>query len=345
MKEKILGAILGLCVGDALGVPVEFASRESLRLDPVTGMRGYGVHDQPPGTWSDDSSMTLCLLDSLTHGLDYGDIMQRFVSWMFKAQYTPHGEVFDIGGITKKALFRFGRETEPLLCGGRSEHDNGNGSLMRILPLIFYLRSRHGHPLSCPAGANEERERVREEFFNIIHNVSSLTHAHAKSRIACGIYLCIAGRLASSGDLPFAVNAGIHEARAYYEKTEGYAEELRHFERLYSGDSILDFANLPEEAIQSGGYVVDTLEAALWCLLNTDSYEGCVLKAVNLGGDTDTTAAVAGGLAGMAYGLNAIPEAWRQQLARREYIEGLCAAFYFSLPKYPTSQRECAPTL
>ncbi len=337
MKEKILGAVMGLCVGDALGVPVEFMSREALRADPVTGMRGHGVHDQPPGTWSDDSSMALCLLDSLARGLDYTDVMQRFVSWMYEGEYTPQGELFDIGGITKKALFRFGRGADPLLCGGRAEHDNGNGSLMRVLPLVFHLHSRFGYPLSCLAGTVEKRERAKEEFFGIIHNVSSLTHAHPRSRIACGMYLCIAGAII--GDYrPSAVGAGLYEAKRYYEKREGYAEELRHFERMYSGNSVRDFMNLPEEEIRSGGYVVDTLEAALWCFLNTNSYESCVLKAVNLGGDTDTTAAVAGGLAGMAYGLNAIPEAWLRQLARRDYIEGLCSAFHVSLCTY-TAER------
>jgi ADP-ribosylglycohydrolase len=333
MKEKILGGILGVCVGDALGVPVEFVSRESLRHDPVTGMRGYGTHSQAPGTWSDDSSMTLCLLDSLTSGLDYTDIMQRFVSWMYEGQYTPHGEVFDIGGITKKALFHFGGGTEPLLCGGRSEYDNGNGSLMRILPLVFHLHSRCGYPPSHPADTHEERERGRDAFFGMIHDVSSLTHAHPRSHIACGIYLCIAGSLIV-GSVPSAVGAGIHEAKTYYEKREEYAEELRHFKRICGNAAIRDFANLPQEAITSSGYVVDTLEAALWCLLNTTSYESCVLQAVNLGGDTDTVAAVAGGLAGLAYGPDAIPEAWKRQLARREYIEELCSAFYVSLCAY-----------
>ena len=331
MKEKILGAIMGLCVGDALGVPVEFASRKSLQRDPVTGMRGYGVHNQPPGTWSDDTSMTLCLLDSLAHGLDYDDIMQRFVSWMFEGKYTPHGEVFDIGGITKKALFRFGRGTEPLQCGGRSEFDNGNGSLMRILPLIFYLCSQYGYSPLGMMGTQEKHDDSIDGFFNTIHNVSSLTHAHARSHIACGIYLTVVGSLMQSCSSSISIGAAIYAAKKYYETKESYADELPFFARICGGDSIRDFVHLPQDAIQSDGYVVHTLEAALWCLLNTDSYESCVLKAANLGGDTDTTAAVAGGLAGAHYGIHGIPKSWREQLARREYIEELCAGFYISL--------------
>ena len=152
MKDKILGGILGLAVGDALGVPVEFQSRESLRRNPVTDMRGYGTHNQPPGTWSDDTSLTLCLLDSLEKKCDeqwaivgdlpkpdYTDIMHKFLSWAYKGKYTAHNEVFDIGIATRKALQRFRDGTEPLRCGGTSEQDNGNGSLMRMLPIVFYL--------------------------------------------------------------------------------------------------------------------------------------------------------------------------------------------------------------
>jgi ADP-ribosylglycohydrolase len=140
LKDKIFGGILGLAVADALGVPVEFQSRESLRRNPVTDMRGYGTYNQPPGTWSDDTSLTLCLMDSLAKkGFDsrfprpdYSDIMQRLLAWIDNAEYTAHGEVFDVGIATRKALHRFRNEIEPQVCGGTSERDNGNGSLMRI---------------------------------------------------------------------------------------------------------------------------------------------------------------------------------------------------------------------
>jgi ADP-ribosylglycohydrolase len=307
MKDKIYGGILGLCVADALGVPVEFESRESLAKNPVAGMRGYGTYNQPPGTWSDDTSLTLCLLDSLTSGLDYTDIMRKFVSWLNKGEYTPHGKVFDIGIATSEALRRFGAGTEPLMCGGASEYDNGNGSLMRILPLIFYLRSM-------------SRYAAEDEFFGCIHDVSSLTHAHRRSRIACGIYLSAAEELLNGKRNP---ETGIAKAEKYYSDKAEYAGELNHFQRIFGKG----FKDLPVRAIKSSGYVVDTLEAALWCLLNTDDYEGCVLKAVNLGGDTDTVGAVAGGLAGTLYGVQSIPEKWLNQIAGLEYIKKLCGDF------------------
>ena len=134
------------------------------------------------------------------------------------------------------------------------------------------------------------------------------------------------------------IHGGVSGAKGYYEDEEfeerknEYAEELKHYNRLLKDD--YTFAKLPEEKIKSSGYVVDTLEAALWCLLNTDNYKDCVLKAVNLGDDTDTVAAVAGGLAGMYYGVDSIPKEWLHQLARLDYIKGLCEDFYLSLCRY-----------
>ena len=213
LKNKILGGIFGLAVADAMGVPVEFNSRESLRHNPVTDMRGYGTYNQPPGTWSDDTSMTLCLLDSLANkGFDarweldenfaepdYADIMQRFLSWLDKGKYTPHGKVFDVGNATRKALQRYKSGIEPLKCGGTSEQDNGNGSLMRILPLAFYLHA----------------DRDDEVFFDSIHHVSSLTHAHKRCQIACGVYLLIAETLLGESDLHGAIKSSLHGQRIY----------------------------------------------------------------------------------------------------------------------------------
>lgn len=315
MKHKVHDAIMGLCIADALGVPVEFTDRESLKANPVVGMRGYGTYNQPPGTWSDDTSLTLCLLDSLATGLDYKDIMEKFKAWYTQGEYTPHGKVFDIGNATRQAIQRFIQGAEPLDCGGRDDRDNGNGSLMRILPLVFYLRALYGRNF-----------QESEEAFKIIHDVSALTHAHKRSQIACGIYLSIAGMLGDGFGIQGSVEEGIRRAFVFYNRP-GWEEELSAFSRLMDPQ----FKNTPEEQIRSGGYVVHTLEAAVWCLLNTESYKECVLKAVNLGGDTDTTAAVAGGLAGLFYGSEAIPKAWLEGIIRRDYIEELCSRLEASM--------------
>ena len=180
MTDYIKGSIWGLIVGDALGVPVEFKEREALRKHPVTDMMEYGTHYQPKGTWSDDSSMMLCTLDSLGDKgeIDYDDIMARFASWLFEGEYTPYGETFDYGGATCRAIERYRNGVAPLECGGCSERDNGNGSLMRILPVALYQFEKYQHFVHCD----------RPAIIQPICRVSALTHAHPISLLGCGLY-------------------------------------------------------------------------------------------------------------------------------------------------------------
>lgn len=308
----VLGGIMGFCVADALGVPVEFENRETLRLAPVEHMRAFGTYNQPAGTWSDDTSMTLCLMDSLTKGLDYNDMMAKFLAWYEEGVYTPFGECFDIGITTREALHRYSEGTDPLLCGGTSEFDNGNGSLMRIFPLAFYLHSRFGPNFF-----------EKQEAFVIIHNISALTHGHPRSQIACGLYVTIAGMMLNEKIMVEAIKDGLEIAKQFYEKDNRFKDELLYFDRVFHND----FRCLPERKVRSSGYVVHTLEAALWCLLNTSSYKECVLMAVNLGEDTDTVAAVAGGLAGLVYGFEQIPKQWLETIIKREFVEQLCEKY------------------
>ncbi len=317
MSNIVLGGIMGLAVADALGVPVEFQTREELAENPVIGMRSFGTYNQPMGTWSDDTSMTLALVDSLLEGLDYEDMMDKFLDWFHEGAYTPHGESFGIGNTTRESLIRYKKGIPALEAGGQSERDNGNGSLMRILPLVFYLESLYGSDF-----------KDKNEAFDTIHKVSSLTHGHKRSLIACGIYISIAANIITDS-LESGIKSGIDSAMDYYRRREDFQSELEHFARLEDRN----FKNLPEEEIKSGGYVVDTLEAAIWCLLNTDDYQSAVLKAVNLASDTDTVAAVAGGLAGLFYGYEAIPREWRESIVKREYIEGLSNSYYNRLTK------------
>ncbi len=309
MSNPILNGIMGLVVADALGVPVEFKDRAFLKTNPVTKMQGYGTYNQPAGTWSDDSSMTLALLDSLKNGLDYKDIMDKFLLWFDRGAYTPYGQVFDIGIGSSRAIRRYMGGTAPLESGGISEHDNGNGSLMRILPILFYLKPKYGDDFLKNDGA-----------FDIIHNVSSLTHRHRRSQMACGIYISVASCLSLDTNLKSAIQLGIYQAMEYYKMKEEFKSELHHFNRIKDEK----FKDLAEEQIKSSGYVIHTLEAAIWSLLNTNDYKSSVLKAVNLGNDTDTTAAVVGGLAGLWYGYDSIPSEWIDVIARRDYIEDLC---------------------
>ncbi len=257
MAATLRDCVYGLAVGDALGVPFEFRRRDTFEC---TGMVGHGTHDQPAGTWSDDTSMTLATCDSIREKgcVDVGDIRERFVAWYTRDAYTCD-HLFDIGGATSRAL------STGHGCSG--ERDNGNGSLMRIVPLAFVT--------------NDDEVRA----------VSAITHAHPTSTEAC-VRMVHAARNLISGDSArsVAVSASVDPKK-------------------------------PRNAIASGGYVLHTFEAALWCLANTRSYQNCVLTAVNLGSDTDTTGAVAGALAGIVYGIDGIPREWLEQLRGKDVIE------------------------
>lgn len=312
LRKQIQDGILGLAVGDALGVPVEFRNREGLKQQPVTGMRAYGTHHQPAGSWSDDTTMALCSLESLTKGVDYDDMMDRFYRWVDEGYMTPHGKLFDIGGTTRHALWLYSSGIPALQCGGTDVRDNGNGSLMRILPAIFYLRREYG--TTCMEKA---------EAFELIHDLSRLTHGHEISQIACGLYCDMANELMNGKTMAEAVSHAALTKDHWYGAQEEFSPWVPKFD-FVNAETL---AALPEEAIKSSGYVVDTLQAALWCLITTHSYRECVLKAVNLGSDTDTVAAVAGGLAGIIYGSESIPEDWLRVLAKKEEIVRLCENF------------------
>ncbi len=302
---KTLSGLMGLCVGDALGVPVEFTSRAERVKSPVTTMQGYGTWNQPPGTWSDDSSLSFCLAECLCRGYSLDAIANSFWRWYKEAYWTPRGDVFDIGQTTHTAIMRLKQGVVPHQAGGKVENSNGNGSLMRILPMAYCHRSL-----------------TLGELLARVHDVSAITHAHARSQMACGIYISIAVALLEGADLQTAYLQALQDIQTIYSVRE-FLLEKPHFGRVFSGE----IAKIPVEEINSGGYVIDTLESSLWCLLNSSSYSEAVLKAVNLGGDTDTTAAVTGGLAGIYYGVENIPKQWMNQIARRQDIIYLAERF------------------
>lgn len=311
----IKSGIYGLCIGDALGVPGECRNREELRREPITEMVDsfHHLRNQPKGSWSDDSSMTLCLMDSLalTGGLHTHDLMARFRDWKDNGAYTPLGYAFDWGNNVAWALSRSKHGTTPVLCGGNKPNTNGNGSLMRILPMAYYLYPRYGGNLAT------------NKPLSLVHKASAVTHRHAYSLSACDIYVNIASRMLDGMELRDAVDQGV-SASLHWHDSHRISNQMSVWDRLRNMDT---FQHLPEDEIDSHGYVVSTLEAALWCLLNTDNYRDCVVKAVNLGHDTDSTAAVAGGLAGLYYGYDAIPAEWVADLLNKELINDICLRF------------------
>lgn len=294
--------LFGIATGDALGVPVEFMSRQAVKQTPLTGMIGYGTHNKPAGTFSDDSSLAFCLAEALTTEFSLKKIAGNFIAWMNNGYWTAHGDVFDIGIATSQAIRRLERGIQPWLAGGLEVSDNGNGSLMRILPLVVYVKNK---PI--------------EERYTIIKQVSSITHGHIRSVIACFYYLEFARQIVE-GREKFTVYTNLREEVSnYLNSIEINRDEIHLFRRILN-ENIYE---LPEESIFSTGYVLHTLEASIWCILTTDNFKEAVLKAVNLGLDTDTTGAVTGGLAGLLYGFDAIPGDWVNQLARKADIEDL----------------------
>ena len=312
-KERFVAGLIGAVVGDALGVPVEFTSRADRDADPVTDLRGFGTHDQPPGTWSDDSSLMLCHVDSINRaGFDPNDTAKLFVEWLRRAYRTPHGKVFDVGRTTAAAIRTIEAGTPACGAGGDDERDNGNGSLMRIYPVAAYA-------------ANLEPIEAVE----CVSAMSAITHRHARSRLACCIFAAFTKPLLSGAEVADAYHAlcdGFAPGGAFHAAISEISggQLLR---ELSSFSIVLD-RRLPTRArseIGSSGYVVDTLAAAIWCLFSAASYRECVLAAVNLGDDTDTTAAVAGALAGAAYG--EIPPEWQKKIVGIDEIVATARVF------------------
>ncbi|APG65133.1 hypothetical protein LPB136_07115 [Tenacibaculum todarodis] len=308
-KKKLSNGIMGLILADALGVPVEFQTREQLKENPVVDMREYGTYLQPKGTWSDDSSLTLCTLKSLQKGFSLKDIAKNFIAWKFEAAFTPHGEVFDIGFTTSKAIAKLVTIIEAknykeleLLKLETDEKTNGNGSLMRILPLYYEVKKK---------GVEQEFEKI--------WNVSALTHGHIRSAISCLVYLVLIDELIKGKEKQTAYKNTQNRVKVFFKENEISVYEQEKFDSLIKSD----ISKLDENQVKSTGYVIDSLEASIWCFLTTNSYKEAVLKAVNLGEDTDTIGAITGGLAGVFYGKDSLPKDWWQDVVNYKYVEKL----------------------
>ena len=304
--ENIKSCFLGLAIGDALGVPVEFRSRSYFKNQPVVDMLGYGTWNQPPGTWSDDSSLTFCLAESLIQGYDLHDIGKKFVAWYSEGYWGAHYKLFDVGGATRASLSIIRDGEDPRFSGEFDEESNGNGSLMRIAPAPLYF-------------CNEPDEVL----FQRIQEISTMTHGHFRSVLACVIFSKVMIELFKGVEKSQALQNASALISDLSLKNKFNAGEMKNFDRILSGK----IQRVDADQIHSSGYVLNTLEAALWCFLRTNSYRDAVLKAVNLGEDTDTTACVTGALAGLYYGEPSLPEAWLKKLARQQDIVKLSEDF------------------
>ena len=289
--DRYRGALLGLAAGDAVGTTLEFATRGS--FEPITDMVGGGPFGLEPGQWTDDTSMALCLATSLIQcqGFDARDQMNRYCDWCDSGYMSSNGRCFDIGNTVSAALQRYKHEGDPF-AGSIDPNGAGNGSLMRLAPVVLFY-----HP---------DIEAVTK----YAGESSRTTHAAAEAVEACRIFAqllasALEGR-SKSQVLTAAAGSGTSErlnavaSGAYRRHTAGQ--------------------------IRGTGYVVDSMEAALWCFDRTDSFRDAVLAAANLGDDADTTAAICGQIAGAYYGVSGIPQGWLDRLALREEILSLADA-------------------
>lgn len=292
--DRFRGCLFGLACGDAIGATVEFSLPGS--FTPVTDMVGGGPYGLKPGEWTDDTSMALCLAASLVEcgKFDSRDQIERYCRWRDHGYLSSNGRCFDIGGTVARALRRFEQTGEPY-SGSTSPASAGNGCIMRLAPIPLFF-----HP---------ERDTV----IDMAGQSSRTTHAAPECIDACRLF-----------------GAMLHQA------LNGDSKEKILFDHGVTDlqtDNIAAIArgayrHKPESEICGTGYVVESLEAALWCFLHTNSFAEAILRAVNLGDDADTTAAVCGQIAGAHYGLAGIPATWHQRLALRSTIERLADQLY-----------------
>ena len=209
LPAEFVAVIFTLNEPDALGVPVEFSSRSAMKRMPVTGMRGNGTWDQPIGTWSDDTSLTIAAMESIARlkKIDKVDVMKNFVRWLYDDEFNANDKTFDCGNTTGRAIDNFATGASPETCGLTDENSNGNGSLMRIFPAIFY------------AYAKAETD---DDALKIVHEFSALTHAHEISQMSCGIYYLIAAQILDEKNLADAVKIGLQQAKDFYSRQEKF---------------------------------------------------------------------------------------------------------------------------
>jgi ADP-ribosylglycohydrolase len=298
VRDKQRGCMFGLAIGDALGAAVEFSAPGTFR--PVTGYRDGGPHGLGPGEWTDDTSMALALADSIgSMGWDLNDQASRYVQWWRTGKYSVNGRCFDIGVATQKALAEYAVGRDALVSGERSERSSGNGSIMRLAPVAIRY-----------AGLYPENIR---ELCRLARESSLPTHASGQCLSACRYLGVVLAGLIRGEDREEVLSAewvGLRKAEA-----DGPLHPL--VREVAAGS----YRGKQPPEIVGLGWVVKSLEAALWAFHDAGSFEEAVLKAVNLGDDADTTGAVCGQLAGAYWGESLIPDSLRAGLARKDMLE------------------------
>lgn len=314
--RKSYDGIIGLALADAMGVPVEFYSREELRKNPVTSVREYGTYYMPEGCWSDDTSLTIATMDGIIQNTGeinentYIYIAENFLKYLAKGEYTPTDKIFDIGNTTRMAIMKYAFDgVSPTEAGGNGPSNAGNGALMRILPLAYYA---YHNNLSD------------DEILTIVSDIASITHRLETCIFGSYLYTLFALELLK----------GSKKEDAYtLIKSRDYSSFAKVTRLEYARILNYDISKVSEKEISSLGKTRPTLEATLWSFLNTTSYDEAILKAINLGEDTDTIAACTGGLAGLYYGADSINKEWLSKLKKHDYLKNMCKKYDKAIKK------------
>lgn len=309
-------ALLGFAIGDAFGVPVEFLPREEVKKINLKEMVGNDSNEPlnsrwglliPAGSWSDDTSMLISSMDSIVinnGNINYNDIMARFLDWAVHGVYTSFGKAFGIGNIVYKSLERYTKGVAPLDCGGTGIRDNGNGSLMRILPFSLFCI---------------KKELSEKDTADLISAASSLTHAHDISKMSCFIYTEFLRNIIETKNQILSLERIQEIDYSQYfseEAIKAHRKMLKH-----------NFKFISEDEINSSGYVVDTLESVIYSIINSKNFEAAIETSVSLGYDTDTVGGITGSIAGILYGKENIPNKWLNKLKRKDYLIQLSKTF------------------
>ena len=316
-KEKLRGLLFGMAIGDAMGVPFEFLEAEDLGGETFKEMKGFGTYNQPPGTFSDDTSLTLCTIEALINNLSQEETAKLFIKWKNEGYWAVDNEVFDIGNTTRDALEAIEKGIPIYEAAPSNERSCGNGALMRILPLALYCDNKSF-----------------DEIYEMVVKFASITHGHIRSHMACFMMVVYVHELFQV-DIPNKIHSEYHrvvwahkskEIKEYFESHDKFKDEIINFEpvlNLWKG------VNTTE--IENSGYVLHSLNLVMNFFFVYKRYEMNVIGTLRCGGDTDTNACIIGGLSGILYGMRSIPEKWLEALRYREQIEALCARWEESL--------------
>lgn len=310
-KERLINGIIGFIVGDAMGVPIEFLDRKELQKNKVVNMISLKRRDVPKGCWSDDSSMVIATMKAIIDNkgnINYIDIMNNFMLWAEEDKFCSDDKAFGIGRTTLRALRNYKYRNEfkeyenPQNCGINNFNDNGNGSLMRILPIAYYCYYKK---------LNDN------DIYNLVKNISSLTHSHNISIMGCYIYVLFVLELLKGNNKEDSYN---------YIRNYDYNMFDKEIKDYYKRILDNDISKLNMDNISSSGYIVDTLEAVIWCFMRNNNYKDSIIEAINLGNDSDTIGALVGGLSGIYY--SDIPIEWLNDLVKKDYLLDLCNEYY-----------------